>query len=129
MVFMFFESDIIHKAVLQPLRWRCIKFTTNGTCTKNNNMCAWRKQAIIRDCNTWSLLLLAATVWSFAHLLLACLAILAHATWPRAQPLDGSILTKFSLETWLESASFETLMDFLAFLVQKLRSEINKVII
>ena len=38
-----------------------------------------------------------------------------------AQLLDGSISLKFSMETRLESAkSFETLIDFLAFLVQKL---------
>jgi len=37
-----------------------------------------------------------------------------------AQPLDGSILLKFLLETRLESRSFELLINFLAFLVQKL---------
>jgi len=40
--------------------------------------------------------------------------------WPRAQPLGQSISLKFSLETRLESESFEPLIDFLAFLVQKL---------
>ena len=34
--------------------------------------------------------------------------------------LGQSILLKFSLETRLESESFEPLIDFLAFLVQKL---------
>jgi len=34
--------------------------------------------------------------------------------------LDGSILLKFTLETRLESESFEPLIDFLTFLVQKL---------
>jgi len=38
-----------------------------------------------------------------------------------AQPPHGSILLQFSMETRLESVSFETLIDFLlAFLVQKL---------
>jgi len=37
-----------------------------------------------------------------------------------AQPLDGSIPFKFSLQTMLKSAFFETLIDFVAFLVQKL---------
>jgi len=37
-----------------------------------------------------------------------------------AQPLDGSISLMFSLETRLESESFEPLIDFLAFLVQTL---------
>jgi len=34
--------------------------------------------------------------------------------------LDGTISLKFSMETRLESGSFESLIDFLAFLVQKL---------
>jgi len=55
------------------------------------------------------------------------LAILAHVTWPRAKLLDKSISLKFSLETRLESKSFEPLIDFLTFLVQKL-PKINKLI-
>ena len=51
--------------------------------------------------------------------------ILAHVAWPRAQPLGQSVLLKFSLETRLESESFEPLIDFLAFLVEKLWSKIN----
>ena len=39
---------------------------------------------------------------------------------PRAQPLGQSVLLKFSLETRLESESFEPLIDFLVFLVQNL---------
>jgi len=49
-------------------------------------------------------------------------AILAHVAWPRAQPLGQSISLKFSMETRLESDSFEPLIDFLAFQVQKLWS-------
>jgi len=52
--------------------------------------------------------------------------ILAHVAWPKAQPLDQSVSLKFSLETKLESKSFEPLIDFLAFLIQKLLSKINK---
>ena len=43
--------------------------------------------------------------------------------WPRLpwlQPLDGSLLLKFSVKTRLKSESFEPLIDFLGFLVQKL---------
>jgi len=54
--------------------------------------------------------------------------ILAHVAWSRAQPLGQSVSLKFSSETRLESKSFEPLIDFLAFLVQKLRSKINKLI-
>ena len=54
--------------------------------------------------------------------------ILAHVAWPRAQPLGQSVSMKFSLETRLESESFEPLIDFLTFLVQKLWSKINKLI-
>ena len=46
--------------------------------------------------------------------------ILANVAWPRAQPLGQSVSVKFSLETRLESEFFEPLIDFLAFLVQKL---------
>ena len=54
--------------------------------------------------------------------------ILADVAWPRAKPLGQSVSLKFSLETKLESESFEPLIDFLAFLVQKLWSKINKLI-
>ena len=54
--------------------------------------------------------------------------ILAHVAWPRAQPLGQTVSLKFSLETKLESESFEPLIDFLAFLVQNLWSKINKLI-
>jgi len=54
--------------------------------------------------------------------------ILAHVARPRAQPLHQSVSLKFSLETRLKSESFEPLIDFLAFLVQKLWSKINKII-
>jgi len=47
-------------------------------------------------------------------------SILAHVTWPVAQLLGQSISLKFSLEARLKSPSFEPLIDFLAFLVQKL---------
>jgi len=53
---------------------------------------------------------------------------LAHVAWPRAQPLGQSVSLKFSLETRLESESFEPWIDFLVFLVQKLWSKINKLI-
>jgi len=45
---------------------------------------------------------------------------MGHVTWPRAQPLGQSVSLKFSLETRLESNSFEPLIDFLAFLVENL---------
>jgi len=54
---------------------------------------------------------------------------LDHVTWPRAQPPEGSILLKFSLETRLESESFEHLIDFLAFMVHKLWPKNHKVTI
>jgi len=54
--------------------------------------------------------------------------ILAHVAWPRARPLGQSVSLKFSLETRLESESFEPLVDFLAFLIQKLLYKINKLI-
>jgi len=62
------------------------------------------------------------------YLLSSFWAILAHVAWPRAQPPGQSISLKFSLETRLESESFEPLIDFLMFLVQKvmiLNKQIN----
>jgi len=38
---------------------------------------------------------------------------------PGRQPLGGSILLKFLLETRLQSESFDTLVDLLGFRVQK----------
>jgi len=52
--------------------------------------------------------------------------ILANVAWSRAQPLSQSVSLKFSLETRLESKSFEPLINFLVFLVQKLWSKTNK---
>jgi len=45
---------------------------------------------------------------------------------PRTQPLGQSISLKFSLEARLESKPFESLINFLVFLVEKLWSKINK---
>jgi len=42
------------------------------------------------------------------------------STGPRPKTLDGSNLLKFLLETNLKSESFDTLIYFLGFLVQKL---------
>jgi len=55
------------------------------------------------------------------------LAIVAHVTWRRFQPLGGSILLKFTMETWLDSMSFEPLIDFPVFLIQKLWPKNNKI--
>jgi len=47
----------------------------------------------------------------------------AQVTWPGTQPHKRSISVKFLLKTRLESVSFETLIGFLVFLVQKLWSK------
>jgi len=41
--------------------------------------------------------------------------------------LDGSILLKFLLETWLKSESFEPFIGFLSFLVEKLWPKKHKI--
>jgi len=46
---------------------------------------------------------------------------------PGRQPLDGNISLKFSLETRLQSESFDTLDDLLGFRVQKLWSKVVKI--
>ena len=71
------------------------------------NYFGWGLQIFCEWCHKWS---------SFG-------AILAHVAWPRAPPLGQSIALKFLLETRLASESFEPLIDFLAFLVQKLWSK------
>jgi len=48
------------------------------------------------------------------------MAILPYLTRPRAQLLNRSISLKGLMETTLESEPFKPLIDFLAFLVQKL---------
>ena len=46
-------------------------FTTNGMCARNNTIIYVRRASNSkRDCDAWSLLLLAVTVRSFAHVLL-----------------------------------------------------------
>jgi len=46
---------------------------------------------------------------------------------PGRQPLGGSISLKFSLETRLQSESFDTLDDLLGFQVQKLLFKLVKI--
>jgi len=66
---------------LLALRWMSDSRRTNGMCTKNNTRYKWRRQATMphicgmnkqwkSDHGLWTLLLLAATVWSFAHMTL-----------------------------------------------------------
>ena len=58
-------------------------FTTNGMCAKNKNIYAWCQQAFNkRDCDAWSLLLLAATVRSFAHISLGISDRNKMVLWP-----------------------------------------------
>ena len=57
-------------------------------------------------------------------------AILAHVVWPRVQPLDLEVFRwSFHWKLGTSPKSFEPLIDFPAFLVQKLWSKINKLII
>jgi len=67
-------------------------------------------------------------VCDWRHKWSSFMVILAHVTWSRVQPLGQSVTLKFSLETRIESESFEPLIDFLAFLVQNLWFKINKLI-
>jgi len=46
--------------------------------------------------------------------------VLAASSGPRSKLLDGSISLKFLLETRLKSVFFDTLIDLLGILVQKL---------
>ena len=79
--------------LVTPKTWFCcnlsggvaliVWFTTNGMCAKNKNIDAWREEAFNkRDCNAWSLLLLAATVRSFAHMSLGISHRNKMVLWP-----------------------------------------------
>jgi len=58
-------------------------FTTNGMCVKNNTIIyAAQASNSKRDCDAWSLLLLAATVRSFAHMSLGISDRNKMALWP-----------------------------------------------
>jgi len=83
--------------------------------------------ASLVDCNRKKNFCLG--VWVFCewrHKWSSFRVILAYVAWPRAQPLGQSV--SLSLETRLESESFEPLIDFLAFLVQTLWFKINRLI-
>jgi len=85
--------------------------------------------ASLVDCTRKKIFCLGGTFFcDWCHKWSSFRVILAHVTRPRVQPLGQSVSLKSSLETRLESKSFEPLIDFLAFLVQKLWSEINKLI-
>jgi len=85
--------------------------------------------ASLVDCTRKKIFCLGGAVFcEWRHKWSGFRVFLAHVAWPRAQPLGQSVTLKFSLETRLESESFEPLIDFLAFLVQKLWSKINKLI-
>jgi len=84
-------------------RWCCnltggvaliVWFTTNGMCAKNKNICMWRDQAIIE----WSLLLLAATVRSFAHMPLGISDRNSGLSQYKHQPNPSSKRTSF--DSW-----------------------------
>ena len=70
-------------------------FTTNGMRVNNNTIIYGRQASNSkRDCDTWSLLLLAATVRSFAHMLLGISDRNKMVRWPWC---EGR--AKFSLHT------------------------------
>ena len=86
------------------------------------------ESASLLDCTQKNFWLGLRIFYEWRHKWSSFWAILAHVAWPRAQPLGGSILLKFSLQTRLESKSFKPLINFLAFPVQKLWSKIKKLI-
>jgi len=52
---------------------------------------------------------------------------LAHVAWPKAQPL-GQCFAEVFIGNWTQVRVFKPLINFLVFLVQKLRFKINKLI-
>jgi len=96
----------------------CTRELFKGSNRLASHLVCTRKKILVGGCRFFVNDIISEVVW----------AILAHVACPRAQPLGQSVSLKFSLETWLVSASFEPLINFLAFLVQKLWSKINKLI-
>jgi len=66
----FYDYFRVPKCFMLRSETNSTRFTTIGMRAKKNAIHAWCKQAIKSDCGLWSLLLLAATVRSFARLLL-----------------------------------------------------------
>ena len=66
------EKFVIYVYVLlQPLRWRCVDCVIHhewDVREEQKYTCVVWASNNKRDCDTWYLLLLAATVWSFAHM-------------------------------------------------------------
>ena len=57
--------------LLQPLQWCCVDCVIHhewDVRKEQKYVCVERASNNKRDCDAWSLLLLAATVWSFAHM-------------------------------------------------------------
>ena len=57
--------------LLQPLRWCCVDCVIHherDVHEEHHSLYMQCEQAIVREMRAWSLLLLAATVWSFAHM-------------------------------------------------------------
>jgi len=106
------------------LPYQCHSSSADGTRELFNGS---NRSASLLDC-TWKKIfgwgLRIFCEWR--HKLSSFGVILVHVSWPRAQLLGQSISLKFSLETRFKS--FEPLIDFLSFLVQKLWSKINKLI-
>ena len=104
-----------HPSSCADCAWELFKGSNESdsllVCTRKK-IFSWGLRIFCECCHKWS---------SFR-------AILTHVAWPRAKPLGQSVSLKFSLETRLKSESFEPLVDFQAFLVEKLWSKINKLI-
>jgi len=135
---MFFVSDVTSEVVLWLERSSdmCVKVHTVAACNNRDHVPQSLYYCLFAPhiygccssctCRSWWIAHSTQRHWSGCNS--RFLAILAHVTWPRAQLLDQSILLNFSLETRIEPKYFEPLIDFLAFLIQKLWSKMNKLI-
>jgi len=90
--------------VLQPLRWCCVEcvihYEWDGR-EEQKYICVARASNNKRDCDAWSLLLLAATVQSFAHMLLGISDHNNMVLWPGCKGrAEFSLHTKNVRSVW-----------------------------
>ena len=92
------------KILLQPLRWRCVDCVIHherDMRKEQQYICVARASNSKRDCDAWSLLLLAATVRSFAHMPLGISDRNKMVLWPGCgDRAEFSLHTKNVRSVW-----------------------------
>jgi len=124
MIYSYFEFSLKNSSFRLPYQ----RPSSSADCTRELFKGSNRSASLV-DCTRKKIFWFRVQIFcDWCHKWSTFRVILAHVACPRAQPLRQSVSLKFSLETRLDSESFEPLIEFLAFLVQKLWSKKNKLI-